>query len=88
MFPTAIIIASTVLGSASAAHHAPPVVNQLETARLTQPAQRLEFGINPGEDQGSPFKFRFSDPVRLLSASVFVLLVFFTCAGMICMLSS
>ena len=66
MFPTALIIASAMLGGASAAHHAPPALNQLETARLPQAAQRLEFGVKPGEDQKSPFKFSFSDPVSLL----------------------
>lgn len=63
MFPTALIIASAVLGGASAAHHEPEALNQLETARLPQAAQRVEFGVQPGEDQASPFKFRFSDPV-------------------------
>ena len=35
--------------------------NQLETARLTQAAQRVEFGV---EGDASAFKFSFSDPVR------------------------
>ena len=38
-------------------------VNQLETARLTQAAQRVEFGV---EGEKSAFKFSFSDPVRCL----------------------
>ena len=35
--------------------------NQLETARITQAAQRVEFGV---EGDASAFKFSFSDPVR------------------------
>lgn len=52
--------------SASAHKHAPkhtpePAPNQLETARLPQAAQRLEFGV---EGDASAFKFAFADPVR------------------------
>ena len=51
--------------SASAPKHAPkhapePAPNQLETARLPQAAQRLEFGV---EGDASAFKFAFADPV-------------------------
>ena len=41
---------------------APPALDQLETARLTQAAQRAEFGV---EGDASAFKFAFADPVRL-----------------------
>jgi hypothetical protein len=41
-------------------------LDQLETARLTQQAQRVEFGVE-GDD--SAFKFRFADPVCQLSLS-------------------
>ena len=36
-------------------------VNQLETTRLTQAAQRAEFGV---EGEMTAFKFSFADPVR------------------------
>lgn len=38
--------------------------SQLETPRLTQAAQRGEFGVEGPE---SAFKFNFADPVRYLS---------------------
>eukprot|EP00892_Ulva_mutabilis_P012139 jgi/Ulvmu1/9298/UM050_0047.1 len=38
---------------------APPALDQLETARLTQAAQRVEFGV---EGEASAFKFAFADP--------------------------
>lgn len=38
---------------------------QLETARVTQSAQRGEFGV---EGDSSAFRFSFQDPVRLLSS--------------------
>jgi hypothetical protein len=42
-------------------------LNQLETARVPQPVQRLEFGV---EGDNSAFKFRFADPVCLPPPSV------------------
>ena len=36
-------------------------LDQLETARLTQAAQRGEFGV---DGDASPFLFSFADPVR------------------------
>ena len=56
--------------SASAPKHAPkhapePAPDQLETARLPQAAQRLEFGV---EGDASAFKFAFADPVCHLSS--------------------
>ena len=71
---SAVAIAALALGGVSASeykphkHHrkavepAPPALDQLETARLTQAAQRAEFGV---EGDASAFKFSFSDPVRL-----------------------
>lgn len=50
---------------------APPALDQLETARLTQAAQRAEFGV---EGDASAFKFAFADPVCLL------LLCFWRCS--------
>ena len=55
------IAIATLAATASASGHGGEQLNQLETARLVQPAQRVEFGVE-GED--SAFKFRFSDPVR------------------------
>lgn len=43
-------------------------INQLETPRLTQAAQRAEFGP---EGPDSAFKFSFSDPVRFPANLVF-----------------
>ena len=65
-----IALVTLALGGASASmhKHAPkpapvpePAPNQLETARLTQAAQRVEFGVEGPE---SAFKFAFADPVR------------------------
>lgn len=65
---SAALLSAALLGGASAsgrglrsAHE----VNQLETARLTQAAQRVEFGV---EGHESAFKFTFADPVRFLPA--------------------
>lgn len=57
---TAAVVTLALLGSATA-QDAVPVLNQLETARLTQAAQRAEFEI---EGDTSAFKFKFSDTVR------------------------
>lgn len=43
-------------------------LNQLETPRLTQAAQRGEFGV---EGDASAFRFKFSDPVCHLSTHVY-----------------
>ena len=64
-----IALVTLALGGASASMHKhapepapePAVLNQLETARLTQAAQRVEFGV---EGEASSFKFAFADPVR------------------------
>jgi hypothetical protein len=57
MFASTVFVAATLLGGAAAQGGA---VNHLETARLTQAAQRAEFGV---EGDASAFKFKFSDPV-------------------------
>ena len=71
---SAVAIAALALGGVSASEYkphkkaveaAPPALDQLETARLTQAAQRVEFGV---EGDASAFKFSFSDPVRLAMA--------------------
>lgn len=49
------LVASVLLSGAAAQ-------DQLETARLTQAAQRAEFGV---EGNTSAFKFSFADPVWL-----------------------
>ena len=59
MLASSMVVAAALLGGAAA--QGATAVNQLETARLTQAAQRVEFGVE-GED--SAFKFKFSDPVR------------------------
>ena len=64
-----LALATLALGGATASRHhpapapepAPEAPNQLETARLTQAAQRVEFGV---EGEASAFKFAFADPVR------------------------
>jgi hypothetical protein len=61
MMASVILVASTLFGCAVATD--PIDENQLETARLTQAAQRVEFGVEGDE---SAFKLRFSDPVRQL----------------------
>ena len=71
---SAVAIAALALGGVSASEYKPhkkavepatPALDQLETARLTQAAQRVEFGV---EGDASAFKFSFSDPVRPGSA--------------------
>ena len=52
------LVSLTVCGGVSAGFS--QAENQLETARLTQAAQRDEFGVEGPE---SAFKFSFSDPV-------------------------
>ena len=62
MLASSMVVAAALLGGAAAQGGA-AAVNQLETARLTQAAQRVEFGV---EGEKSAFKFSFSDPVRCL----------------------
>ena len=65
---SAVALAALALGGVSASEYKPhkkdveaaPALDQLETARLTQAAQRVEFGV---EGDASAFKFSFSDPV-------------------------
>jgi hypothetical protein len=54
-----LAIAALIFGGA-AAQGAGDQLNQLETARLPQQAQRGEFGV---AGDNSAFKFRFSNPV-------------------------
>jgi hypothetical protein len=61
MFGATVVLALATLGAVSPAA-ATEQQNQLETARLAQPVQRLEFGV---EGDNSAFKFRFADPVPL-----------------------
>ena len=68
MFASTAVLALSVLAVAlglrgAAAGSSSSDVNQLETPRLTQAAQRDEFGV---EGSKSAFKFRFSDPVRVV----------------------
>jgi hypothetical protein len=63
MICTTVFLALAALGIASPA--SAEDVNQLETARLTQAVQRVEFGV---QGDNSAFKFRFSDPVWPLVA--------------------
>jgi hypothetical protein len=61
MIGVTIALALTALGAVSPAAATGHVQqNQLETARVPQPVQRLEFGV---EGDNSAFKFRFADPV-------------------------
>ena len=64
MLASSVVVAAALLGGAAAQGQAAAAVdvNQLETARLTQAAQRVEFGV---EGEKSAFKFSFSDPVRI-----------------------
>ena len=62
MLASSVFVAAALLGGAAAQGGA-AAVNQLETARLTQAAQRVEFGV---EGEKSAFMFSFSDPVRCL----------------------
>lgn len=57
MIASSIVAALTLLGGAAAQGDA---LNQLETPRLTQAAQRAEFGVM---GEASAFKFKFSDPM-------------------------
>lgn len=59
MLAESFVAALALLGGATAQGGAG--VNQLETPRLTQAAQRAEFGV---EGAKSAFKFSFADPVR------------------------
>ena len=61
MFASSMFVASMLMSGAAAQGGGAAVVNQLETARLTQAAQRVEFGVEGDE---SAFKFNFADPVR------------------------
>lgn len=57
MIYSSVLLVMGLLGAAAAQSSG----SQLDTARLTQAAQRAEFGV---EGDGSAFKFKFSDPVR------------------------
>jgi hypothetical protein len=61
MFGATVVLALATLGAVNPAA-ATGQQNQLETARMPQPVQRLEFGV---EGDNSAFKFRFADPVPL-----------------------
>ena len=64
MIATTAVLALAAMGSASpaaASDYKGEQLDQLETARLTQAAQRVEFGV---EGDASAFRFDFSDPVR------------------------
>ena len=61
MFASSVLVASVLLSGVMAQGGAAAAENQLETARLTQAAQRVEFGV---EGEASAFKFNFADPVR------------------------
>ena len=63
MFASSVLVASMLLSGVAAQGGAAAAENQLETARLTQAAQRVEFGV---EGEKSAFKFSFSDPVCCL----------------------
>lgn len=58
MLSLAFLTASAVLGNAAAKEAS--TLNQLDTARIPQAAQRVEFGI---EGDRTAFKFKFADPV-------------------------
>jgi hypothetical protein len=59
MIATTALLALTTLGAANYAA-AMEAVNQLETPRLVQGDQRVEFGV---QGDNSAFKFRFADTV-------------------------
>ena len=61
MFSPGALVAIALLGAAQGSVIEQVGANQLETARVTQAAQRAEFGV---EGDSSAFKFRFSNPVR------------------------
>jgi hypothetical protein len=56
MIPVAFVSALALLSGARASDY--KVVNQLETSRVPQPAQRLEFGV---DGDVTPFRFTFAD---------------------------
>ena len=56
-----VLAALGAAGPAAASDYKGEQLDQLETARLTQAAQRVEFGV---EGNASAFRFDFSDPVR------------------------
>lgn len=64
---TQVVMAGLALLGGAAAQGAAAAENQLETARLTQAAQRAEFGV---EGETSAFKFSFSDSVRIPTLTV------------------
>jgi hypothetical protein len=66
MIATTALLALTTLGAANYAA-AMDAVDQLETPRLVQGAQRMEFL----QGDNTPFKFRFADPVSLPTSSTF-----------------
>ena len=64
MIGTTAVLALAALGAASpatASDYKGEQLDQLVTARLTQAAQRVEFGV---EGDASAFRFDFADPVR------------------------
>lgn len=63
VFALCVLAVATVPRGTAAGGSSAEVV-QLETPRLTQAAQRDEFGV---EGSKSAFKFRFSDPVRVVN---------------------
>jgi hypothetical protein len=65
MFGATVVLALAALGAVGPAA-ATEQQNQLETARVPQPVQRLEFGV---EGDNSAFKFRFADPVCCIFSS-------------------
>jgi hypothetical protein len=59
---SSLVIAGLFVGGVAAGGHEPAaMINQLETARLPQQAQRGEFGV---AGDNSAFKFTFANPVR------------------------
>jgi hypothetical protein len=63
MIEANVFLALATLGAVNPAA-ASEQQNQLETARVPQPMQRLEIGV---DRDNSAFKFRFADPVWLFS---------------------
>lgn len=70
MIDTAVVGARAFLGAVSpaVASWKNDELNQLETARLVQPAQRVDFGV----EGDNSFKFSFADPVCCLH-SIYIL---------------
>jgi hypothetical protein len=58
MISAAVVCSMALVSSARAWE----VVNQLETSRIPQAAQRVEFGVNDGDN---PFVFTFKDSVMV-----------------------